>query len=67
MRWVGVPMIIAGVFAPLMGPVIGLGALKGKCPWCGARISSLRSHQSFDCAACHQRIAVHDLKFVRVA
>lgn len=26
----GIPMIIAAVFAPLAGPMIGLGALKGK-------------------------------------
>ena len=62
----GIPMILAGIFAPLLGPLIGLGALKGKCPWCGSPVSSISSTQSFDCEACKKRIAVKIGKFVRV-
>lgn len=63
----GIPMIIGGILAPLMGPVIGFSAPKGKCPWCGSPVSSLRSGQSFDCEACHQRIAFKDERFVAAA
>ena len=63
----GIPMIIGGVFAPLLGPLIGFGSIKGKCPWCGSPVSSIRSAQSFDCEACNQRIAVKIGKFVKVA
>lgn len=28
--FVGIPMIIAGILAPLAGPVFGMGAVKGK-------------------------------------
>ncbi len=33
--FLGVPMIIAGICAPLIGSLMGINALKGKCPWCG--------------------------------
>ena len=65
--FLGVPMIIAGIIAPLVGPLLGFEAVRGKCPWCGAPASSLKSHQSFECDACRKRIAIKDRKFVAVA
>jgi DNA-directed RNA polymerase subunit RPC12/RpoP len=65
--FLGVPMIIAGVFAPLIGPLIGLGALKGKCPWCGAAVSSIANSREFGCQACSKRIAISHRAFVRAA
>jgi len=63
----GVPMIVCGILAPLAGPMIGFVSLRGKCPWCGAQVSSLNSTQSFDCDACHRRIAIRNEKFVVVS
>lgn len=65
--FLGVPMIIAGVLAPLIGPVIGMSSMRGNCPWCGAPVSSLDSTQHFDCDACHRPIVIRDHKFVPVA
>ena len=65
--FVGVPMIIAGVLAPLMGPLIGMGAMKGKCPWCGAAVNSVANTQDFDCAECGKRIAIKHREFVPAA
>jgi len=62
----GIPLIIGAIFAPLLGPMIGLGAMKGKCPWCAAPVSSVKSEQSFDCHSCNKRIAVRNWKFIRV-
>ena len=62
----GVPMIIGGAMAPLLGPMIGLKSLKGKCPWCGGEVTSVRSSQSFVCDACKHRIAFRFGKFVKV-
>jgi DNA-directed RNA polymerase subunit RPC12/RpoP len=63
----GIPMIVAAVFAPLLGPMVGLGTLRGKCPWCGTAVSNITSHpQGFYCHACSHRMAVEDRKFVRV-
>jgi len=62
--FLGVPMIICGILAPLAGPVIGIDSLKGACPWCGAAVTSVNSQQSFDCDSCKQRIAIKNHKFV---
>jgi len=61
----GVPMILAAIFAPLLGPLIGLGALKGKCPWCGANVSSIANAKDFACHACSQRIGIRHRGFVK--
>ena len=37
----GIPLIIAGICAPLIGSLMGLNALNGKCPWCGADVSGV--------------------------
>jgi len=61
----GVPLILGAIFAPLLGPMIGLGALKGSCPWCGGQLGAISSKQSFDCSHCHQRVLIRNRKFVR--
>ena len=62
----GVPMIIIGILAPLLGPQFGYGMLKGKCPWCGATIRSGMAHaKGFYCHACSHRIVIQDRKFIR--
>ncbi len=60
----GIPMIVAAVFAPLLGPMIGLGALQGKCPWCGVSVSSVANVKDFDCHSCGKRIAIRHREFV---
>jgi predicted RNA-binding Zn-ribbon protein involved in translation (DUF1610 family) len=65
--FLGVPLIIGGMLAPLAGPLVGFGSLKGKCPSCGTAVSSLNSKGSFECEACHQRIVIRDQKFVAPA
>jgi predicted RNA-binding Zn-ribbon protein involved in translation (DUF1610 family) len=54
----GIPMIIAGICAPLVGPMMGLGALKGDCPWCGIPVSSVANSKDFSCHGCGKRIAI---------
>jgi DNA-directed RNA polymerase subunit RPC12/RpoP len=64
---VGVPMIIAGFVAPLAGPFLGSASVGGKCPWCGAQISSLKHSQEFACHACGHGVIVRDRALVRAA
>jgi DNA-directed RNA polymerase subunit RPC12/RpoP len=61
----GIPMILGGALAPLLGPLIGLGELKGKCPWCGAPVSSILNIPGFNCRACNNRIVLRKRKFTR--
>jgi DNA-directed RNA polymerase subunit RPC12/RpoP len=63
----GIPMIVAAVFAPLLGPMIGLGALKGRCPSCGIAISSVANKSDFACHGCGQRIHIRRREFVAAA
>jgi len=62
----GIPMIAAAVFAPLLGPMAGIGLLKGKCPWCGAPVTDILHSKGFECHTCGQGIAVRNRQFVRV-
>lgn len=65
---VGIPLIILGVLAPLLGSVIGLNELKGKCPWCGTKIASIVNHtQDFACPACSQMIAIRNREMQKAA
>ena len=61
----GVPMIVAAILAPVLGPMIGIGALNGNCPWCGVRIHSLITGPEFYCHACSKKIAVKNRQFHR--
>lgn len=63
--FLGIPLIAGGLLAPLAGPMIGLGELKGDCPWCGAAVTSILNKPGFACHACGRRIEIHDHKFVR--
>ena len=58
--FVGVPMIIAGFASPLIGPMLGLGTHTGKCPWCGAAISSVPLMDTFACHECNGKISVRN-------
>jgi len=63
--FLGVPMIIAGVCAPLIGPLLGVNTLKGKCPWCGSAVGSVALFDRFSCPACSKRIVVRKSELMR--
>jgi hypothetical protein len=56
--FLGVPMIVAGVLAPLLGPLFGLGEHKGKCPSCGIAVVSVTDGASHKCPACSEEFVV---------
>lgn len=56
----GIPLIIAGIFAPLIGALLGMSETQGKCPWCGTPVSNIFHSKGFACHACGNRIAVKD-------
>ena len=63
--FLGVPMILAGVCAPLLGSLLGINALKGKCPWCGSSVGSVALFDRFSCPACSKRIVVRKSELMR--
>jgi hypothetical protein len=62
---VGIPFIVAGICAPFVGPLIGISAVRGSCPWCGVKISSVGPLDAFHCYACSKRIVVAKGELVR--
>jgi len=65
--FLGVPIIIGGVLAPILGPMIVIGEPKGKCPWCGTAVSNVFNASSFECHECGKRIDAHNRGFVKAA
>lgn len=54
----GLPLIVAGICAPILGPYLAINAVRGFCPWCGAKITSIGPVDAFYCHACSKRIVV---------
>jgi len=54
----GIPLIVAGVLAPLIGPMMGVNALRGQCPWCGAEVSGVGIFDKFSCPTCGEHIVM---------
>jgi predicted amidophosphoribosyltransferase len=63
----GIPLIIAGIAAPFLGPFLAINAIRGNCPWCGAKITSVGPLDAFFCHACSKRIEVRNRELVRAA
>ena len=63
---IGVPLILAGLLAPFLGPLMGLGALKGECPWCGTQVISPMASLGVDCPACKRRIVIKGKRFIKI-
>jgi predicted amidophosphoribosyltransferase len=62
----GVPMIVLGITAPLVGPVLGMGEHKGKCPSCGTRMISIADSKEHDCPICNKKFAIEDAEVAGV-
>ena len=56
----GVLVIVGGIFAPLAGPIFGMGEHKGKCPSCGTRVVTVADGHAHHCPACSKEFAVED-------
>ena len=63
--FLGVPLILLGVCAPLIGPLMGANALHGKCPWCDADISGVGIFDQFSCPTCGRRIVMKKQELIR--
>jgi uncharacterized Zn finger protein (UPF0148 family) len=55
----GVPMIVAGILAPLVGPLIGMRSHQTHCPYCGTSLSNLESSRPATCPVCNQKVTMN--------
>src|SRR5579863_5940375 len=58
--FLGVPMIMLGVLAPLYGPMVGMGEHRGRCPSCGTRMISIADSKQHECPVCGAKFAITD-------
>jgi len=65
--FLGIPVIIAGILAPLIGPMVSMGEPRGKCPWCGTELTDIVSSPAFECHVCKGKVLLQDSKFVKAA
>lgn len=56
--FLGVPMIVMGILAPLAGPVFGMGEHRGKCPSCGTTVLTTADGKMHYCPRCNEQFAV---------
>ncbi len=56
--FLGVPMIIAGIIAPLLGPVMGLGEHEVRCPSCHTREITIADGKLHYCPNCEQEFSL---------
>ena len=66
----GIPIIGAGLFLMLSGPIKGVlnnrNAIKGPCPYCGTTVQGQREDAGLTCKACKKRLVQRDNRFYRV-
>lgn len=56
--FLGVPMIIAGILAPLAGPIFGMGEHKVRCPNCHTREITIADSKLHHCPNCDKEFAL---------
>ncbi len=63
---IGVPLILIGLVLPFIAPFVGLNAVRGPCPYCGAQVRSSRTDAGVTCPVCRHRILIRDGRYYRV-
>lgn len=63
---IGIPIILGGILALFVGPLMGLGNVKGKCPYCGHLVSTMTKQTGVTCPSCKKRIVVKNKQFFRI-
>jgi len=56
--FLGVPMIMAAIIAPLAGPLIGIGEHNVRCPYCNTREITFADGQLHSCPNCKQEFSL---------
>ncbi len=54
----GLPVIVAGILAPLAGPLLGMSEHAAKCPVCGTHMVTVADGKVHHCPVCSEKFAV---------
>ena len=65
--FLGIPVILMGILAPLAGPMFGMSEHTAKCPDCGTRMITIADGKMHACPTCNASFAVdrHPLAHAR--
>ena len=63
----GIPLIILGILSPFAGPYLAINAIRGKCPWCNVKITSVGPLDAFFCHACSKPVVIKEKELYRGA
>jgi len=60
--FLGIPVILMGILAPLAGPLFGMNEHRATCPACGTRVLTVADGKMHPCPTCTAQFAVdvHD-------
>ena len=56
--FLGIPMIIAAIVAPLAGPLLGMGEHEVRCPCCNTRMITVADGKLHCCPSCEKEFAL---------
>ena len=63
---IGIPLILAGLLALFLGPLLGLTSIKGKCPYCETSVTAQSTAVVVTCSAYQKRIVIREKRFYRI-
>jgi hypothetical protein len=63
---IGIPLILAGLLTPFLGPVLALTTIKGPCPYCETSVTAQSRAVGVTCPACQKRIIIREKRFYRI-
>jgi hypothetical protein len=58
--FLGIPVVILGVLAPLAGPLFGMSEHTAQCPECGTKVVTLADGKMHACPACSAQFGVDE-------
>jgi predicted RNA-binding Zn-ribbon protein involved in translation (DUF1610 family) len=58
--FLGIPVILMGIMAPLAGPLFGMSEHTAKCPGCGTRVITVADGKVHACPTCNASFAVSE-------
>jgi len=56
--FLGIPLIIGALFAPLAGPLFGMGEHRVRCPYCNTREITVADNRLHYCPNCEKEFAL---------
>lgn len=63
--FLGLPVIVMGILAPVAGPLFGMNEHAAKCPVCGTRVVTVADGKEHACPMCSGEFAVSEHHIVK--